>query len=445
MASRPTSEVIIFMALVLAAGGLAAAGTNVADDLAGAKSGQTDREVTAIDADISILNSETFPGYDDSADQLVLSIKNIGRGTLPADAGAIDVTVNGEYVPSEEMSVSVIEDDAWYSGSVARVEIQRSLPDAVHEISVDINTATAQFSFSTTPRPEPSVDEPRIAFVTNPSNGEGQLATIDGNRGQITTHGIPADQVETVGAVREDLDGDGDVDIPYTSPNPEVEGYALKFIGLDDDQPKTIVESGASKGSIAVGDYDGTSDASTLTGVGVYYADQTNQLYERTWDATSSAAIDEPYETGGVSGIADFSGEFSGDELVYVGQTSNDNKPLFVRGGENSLGSQAGNRKATGPPADYDNSDDNGERVPIVTSTNSLILVDENGNTVQQVNDAAATGVTHFDTDGDGIQELVYVSTGGRLSYYDVIDGTGGDIEDSSGGVISASQDAGAG
>lgn len=445
MAGRPSSEVIIFMALVLAAGGLAAAGTNVADDLAGATSGQTDREVAAVDADITILNSERFPGYDDSAERLVLNVKNVGRGTLPADAGAIDVTVNGEYVRTSEMSVSVIEDSEWFSGSVARVEIQRSLPEAVHEVSVDINTATARFSFSTTPMPQLAVDEPRIAFVTNPSSGEGQLATIDKNRGRVVTHGIPADEVETVGAVRVDLDGDGDLDIPYTSPNPEVEGYALKFIGLDDDQPKTLVESGVSTGSIGVGDYDGTSDAETLTGVAVYYADQTNQLFERTWDATSSAAIDEPFDTGGVSGIGDFSDGFTGDELVYVDQTQNNNKPLFVRGGENSLGSQAGNRKATGPPADYDNSADNGERVPIVTSTNSLILVDSNGNTVQQVNDAAATGVTHSDIDDDGIQELVYVSTGGRLSYYDVVDGTGGDIEDSGGEIISASQSAGAG
>jgi flagellar protein FlaG len=107
-----------------------------------------------IDTDIEIISD---PGshavYNSSgAENITLLVKNTGRKTLTADSTALDVLVDGSYVSSDEFTVAVTDGGPWRDGTVAELEISRSLATGEeHRVSVTVNGAEEVFEFYVQP------------------------------------------------------------------------------------------------------------------------------------------------------------------------------------------------------------------------------------------------------------------------------------------------------
>ncbi len=81
--------------------------------------------------------------YNDSGGDGVVTVlaKNTGSTNLAATTDQIDVLVDGQYVPGSDFNVTSLEDDPqnWVTGTVVRIEIERTLDAGDHRIQVSTN------------------------------------------------------------------------------------------------------------------------------------------------------------------------------------------------------------------------------------------------------------------------------------------------------------------
>ncbi len=117
--SSAVPEAIIFIAVLIAAGGLAAAMTAIANDLAGDARDRGEQRAHDLASDIRIIND---PADVTTSPNLVLYVKNTGTSAL--DTGQLDVIVNGAV--STSLSLDVVgssDDETWPAGSVVQVTV----------------------------------------------------------------------------------------------------------------------------------------------------------------------------------------------------------------------------------------------------------------------------------------------------------------------------------
>jgi len=118
--------------------------------------------------------------------------------------------------------------------------------------------------------------------------------------------------------------------------------------------------------------------------------------------------------SNGVIGAGDIDDD-NKDELVFSGSSSQNIKYLEQNGTAIDTGVGAGqnNGIGMGEPADFDG--DGEERVPYVSGSNEVKLIDAAGNSKMIVSGSAAkTPVAPYDWDGDSQPEITFVdkSTG---------------------------------
>ena len=149
MAGDSVSTLILFIAAMLVAAGVAGVlVTNVNDITNSIDTHSTDvRE--KIDTDVEIISD---PGsnavYDTEGNETItLLIKNTGDRTLDSDGNGIDVLVNGEYVSDEDWKLEVVSGETWRTGEVAQLEIDRELTPGEHRVTVDVNGDREVFEF----------------------------------------------------------------------------------------------------------------------------------------------------------------------------------------------------------------------------------------------------------------------------------------------------------
>ncbi|QLK27537.1 flagellar protein G [Natrinema zhouii] len=153
MAGDSVSTLILFIAAMLVAAGVAGTLITNVNELSNSVDTQSSDVTDKIDTDIEIISD---PGsdavYDSNAENVTLLVKNTGRETLAADSSAIDVLIDGSYVSNDEFTITVTDDGPWRSGSVAELEIDRSLATGEeHRISVTVNGAEEVFEFYVQP------------------------------------------------------------------------------------------------------------------------------------------------------------------------------------------------------------------------------------------------------------------------------------------------------
>lgn len=150
MASVSVSSLVLFIAALTVAAGVATTMTaNVADisDSLDDKSLAVSQE---IDSDVTVISDAGSDAvYDDASGEITLLVKNTGRSTQEADPARVDVLVDGQYVASGDLTVDVVDGTTWKPGNVARITIDRSLNAGDHRVALIVDGDEDTFEFNT--------------------------------------------------------------------------------------------------------------------------------------------------------------------------------------------------------------------------------------------------------------------------------------------------------
>lgn len=142
MASASISELIMFIAAVTVAAGVATTLTlNVADISSSLDQRSLDLAAD-IDTSIVVISDTGSPGslYDSGTDTVTVLVKNTGDRTLSADTAHVDVLVDGRYVSPGDLTVTVVSDGPdWKPGDVVQLDVDTSLASGGHRVTVIVD------------------------------------------------------------------------------------------------------------------------------------------------------------------------------------------------------------------------------------------------------------------------------------------------------------------
>lgn len=123
MASVSASHLILFIASMMIAASVAGVFTNSIGQLSGAISEQGVDVSSDVRTDVEIISDSGSDAiYDSGSDTVTLYVKNTGSEDLAADAGQMDIFVNGQFATSVTVSLAA-GSDSWSPGTVVEVTI----------------------------------------------------------------------------------------------------------------------------------------------------------------------------------------------------------------------------------------------------------------------------------------------------------------------------------
>lgn len=151
MASVSSAHLVLFIAAVLIAAGLAGTATESAGRLGNAidQDSQVESEQTA--AAVRVVSDPGSPNavYDADNETLTLYVKNVGDATLSSDPEDVTVLVNGTY--QNDQQTTVLDVDDWRPGALLRVRVDVALPPDSETRVVVTATGTRDLFVFTTP------------------------------------------------------------------------------------------------------------------------------------------------------------------------------------------------------------------------------------------------------------------------------------------------------
>ena len=144
MASVSISHLVIFIASLLVAATVAGALVTGVDRISGSvtdRSLDTSQEVRTDLTIISDAGSDAVYNVSGGNGTVTVLVKNTGSLNLDATADQVDVLVDGEYVPTGDLTVTSLEGEPldWRTGSVVRIEIDRTLDAGDHRVQISAN------------------------------------------------------------------------------------------------------------------------------------------------------------------------------------------------------------------------------------------------------------------------------------------------------------------
>lgn len=153
MASVSVSHMILFIASIVVAASVVGVFT---DSISRVSEAIDQRGVSAsenIRTDIEIISdsgsdSVYRENVGSGTDHVVVHVKNTGSETLQAEAGQVDVFVDGKY--QSDVNVTLLGDTAvWRRGEVAEVNVTTTINPGDHRVKVIINEDEEVFRFNT--------------------------------------------------------------------------------------------------------------------------------------------------------------------------------------------------------------------------------------------------------------------------------------------------------
>lgn len=148
MASVSSSHLILFIASLIVAAGVAGTFTNGVQRLSGALGERSVDVSTDVRTDIEIISdSAANTVYDDANTEITVLVKNTGSEDLDADPAKIDVLANGQY--QTDITVTVVDGSQWRVGNVIRIKINEELQSGDHRVTVIVNGDREVFEFRT--------------------------------------------------------------------------------------------------------------------------------------------------------------------------------------------------------------------------------------------------------------------------------------------------------
>lgn len=146
MSGVSVSSMILFIAAMLVAAGVAGTLVTNVDQLSGSIDAYGNDLTDRIDTEIEIISDSGSDSiYDDGT--VTILIKNTGDRTLEDDSGEFDVLVNGEYISSDDVNIELVNSDVWRSGDVAEMTIDHTLDSGEHRVVVITHGDRAEFDF----------------------------------------------------------------------------------------------------------------------------------------------------------------------------------------------------------------------------------------------------------------------------------------------------------
>jgi flagellar protein FlaG len=147
VASVSTSHLILFIASLTVAAGVA--GT-LTQGVEGVSSAIDDRSLDVADeirTDIEVISDPASPVYNTSGNENIsLLVKNTGSQRLPASVDTIEVLVDGEF--KRNVTVTVVDGPLWDTGNVARIELSApGLGSGDHRVKLIANGDEEVFGF----------------------------------------------------------------------------------------------------------------------------------------------------------------------------------------------------------------------------------------------------------------------------------------------------------
>lgn len=406
-----TSHLILFIASMLIAAGVAGSFTQSVSDISGsidAKSLDTTQELRT---DIEILSEDGDPVYNRSGEgNVTLVVKNTGKRVIPTEAGALEVLVDGQY--RTNVTVTALDAERWGVGNVARVEVSApNLGDGRHrvELIAQGDREVLRFGTATTlPSPDVLLDHLEVVYATP----GGQLSSV--SNGSAPVRYAMQQNASVTGPKRADFDKDGLREVPYVNAS-----GVLKTVNERNETVVTAAtNSRTSNTKVSVGQWQG-DEAS------MYYVRAGTETVYRVTPTGQPVAM-WTLENNGVGSPGGF-GDIDGDgatEFVYVDGSQSvryvdDDGTTEVN--VLNAGAGSGNSPAIGDPQDFDG--DGEDRVPFVDGSENLRLVNADGTSVELTTNADKSLISSVDIDDDGAEEVVF-SRGETLYYVDDVTGT---------------------
>ncbi len=152
MASVSVSSLVLFIAALTVAVGVATTMTTTVSDLSESLDDKGLAVSQEIDTDIEIISDagSSAAVYDDSGTgTTTLLVKNVGRGTLSDSPSRLDILIDGQYVSSSNITVTVIDEAAWKPGAVAEITVTGTLGSGDHRAVVVVDGDEDTFEFYT--------------------------------------------------------------------------------------------------------------------------------------------------------------------------------------------------------------------------------------------------------------------------------------------------------
>ncbi|WP_251343824.1 flagellar protein G [Haloplanus halophilus] len=146
MASVSASHLILFIASLVIAAGVAGTFTQGISRLSQGIDDQSLEVSEEVRTDIEVISDAGSPVYNNSSKTVTLLVKNTGTAAIPADDRFIDILVDGRY--RTNVTVTVVDGAEWRPNNVVRLEIGGTdLSPGDHRAKVIVNGDEEVFAF----------------------------------------------------------------------------------------------------------------------------------------------------------------------------------------------------------------------------------------------------------------------------------------------------------
>ena len=148
MASVSASHLILFIASLVIAAGVAGTFTQGISRLSEGIDDQSLEVSEEVRTDIEVISDAGSPVYNNSTNTVTLLVKNTGTADIPADSRFIEILVDGRY--RTNVTISVVDGETWRPNNVIRLEIDGAdLSPGDHRVKLIVNGDEEVFRFRT--------------------------------------------------------------------------------------------------------------------------------------------------------------------------------------------------------------------------------------------------------------------------------------------------------
>ena len=148
MASVSASHLILFIASLVIAAGVAGTFTQGISRLSQGIDDQSLEVSEEVRTDIEVISDAGSPVYNNSSKTVTLLVKNTGTAEIPADSQFIEILVDGRY--RTNVTVTVVDGTEWRPSNVVRLDIGGvDLSAGDHRAKVIVNGDEEVFAFRT--------------------------------------------------------------------------------------------------------------------------------------------------------------------------------------------------------------------------------------------------------------------------------------------------------
>lgn len=148
MASVSASHLILFIASLVIAAGVAGTFTQGISRLSQGIDDQSLEVSEEVRTDIEVISDPGSPVYNNSSKTVTLLVKNTGTAEIPADSQFIEILVNGRY--RTNVTVTVVDGTEWRPNNVVRLDVGGvDLSAGDHRAKIIVNGDEEVFAFRT--------------------------------------------------------------------------------------------------------------------------------------------------------------------------------------------------------------------------------------------------------------------------------------------------------